>query len=293
MQNKSLVSVLTVTYNHEKYIDDCIKSILASTYTNFELIVVDDVSPDRTYEIAKKYEEIDNRVKVYRNEKNLGDYPNRNKAASYAKGKYLKYVDGDDLIYPNGLEIMIRAMQQNPEAAIGLSHPKPEEAYPYPYQVLPEEAYKEHFLGRGLFNSGPTGFIIKHDVFINEKGFSEVKYSGDTEFLLRIGAKYPTVKISPGLIWWRQHESQESKEEQKMQNSSLSRFNLNIKYLTHKNCPLSEQQKQLAINRLRQYFSRNLLSLLLKQGKINLFWLIFKKSNLSFFDLLKGLKKYQ
>src|SRR6186713_1635409 len=102
-----LVSVLMTSYNREKYISDAIESVLASTYVNFEVIVVDDCSKDRTVELARSYAERDSRIKIYENEKNLGDYPNRNRAATYAKGKYLKYIDADDYIYPWGLELLI------------------------------------------------------------------------------------------------------------------------------------------------------------------------------------------
>ena len=57
----------------------------------------------RLWLLPKRYEKKDARIKVYVNQTNLGDYPNRNKAASYAKGKYIKYLDADDLIYPHGL----------------------------------------------------------------------------------------------------------------------------------------------------------------------------------------------
>ena len=88
---QALVSVLMTSFNRDKYIAEAIDSVLASTYQNWELIIVDDCSKDKTVEIAKSYEAKDNRIKVYVNKKNLGDYPNRNKAASYAKGKYIKY----------------------------------------------------------------------------------------------------------------------------------------------------------------------------------------------------------
>ncbi|HEY4875342.1 MAG TPA: glycosyltransferase family 2 protein, partial [Puia sp.] len=110
MAELPLVSVLMTAYNREKYIAQAIESVLASSYKNFELIIVDDCSSDNTIEIAKKYQQQDSRIKVHVNEKNLGDYPNRNKAASYAKGKYLKYVDADDYIYPAGLELLIQMM---------------------------------------------------------------------------------------------------------------------------------------------------------------------------------------
>ncbi len=110
-----LVSVLMASYNSEDYIAVAIQSVLKSTYKNFELIITDDNSTDGTYAIAKAYEAKDNRVKVIRNAENYGDYPNRNQAASYATGKYLKYVDHDDYIYPYGLEQLVYYMEQFPD----------------------------------------------------------------------------------------------------------------------------------------------------------------------------------
>src|SRR5690348_3619706 len=72
-----IVSVLMTAYNREKYISQAIESVLRSSLTNFELIIVDDVSKDRTVEIARNYAAKDNRVLVFVNEKNLGDYGNR------------------------------------------------------------------------------------------------------------------------------------------------------------------------------------------------------------------------
>ena len=147
MENKPLVSVLMTVYNREKYIRDAIESVLASTYTNLELIIVDDRAKDKSVEIAKSYEKQDERVHVYINEKNLGDYPNRNKAASYAKGKYLKYVDADDMIYPYGLEQLVYYMEQFPEAAYGMcTYPQDKERI-YPFTLDCYEAYKTHYFG--------------------------------------------------------------------------------------------------------------------------------------------------
>src|SRR5664279_4015758 len=98
-KEQPLVSVLMTAYNREKYIAEAIESVLSSTYTNFELIIVDDGSKDNTVNIARRYELQDSRIKVYINTTNLGDYPNRNHAAGFAIGKYIKYIDADDAIY--------------------------------------------------------------------------------------------------------------------------------------------------------------------------------------------------
>ncbi len=77
---QSLISILMTAYNREHYITEAIESVLASTYQNWELIIVDDGSKDDTVSIAKSYAAEDARIKVHVNEKNLGDYPNRNRA---------------------------------------------------------------------------------------------------------------------------------------------------------------------------------------------------------------------
>ena len=112
---KPVVSVLMTVYNRGKYIPAAIESVLAQTFKDFELIIVDDCSTDRSVDIARTYANKDSRIRVYVNEENLGDYPNRNKAASYAKGQYLKYVDADDIVYPHCLEVMVEAIGRFPE----------------------------------------------------------------------------------------------------------------------------------------------------------------------------------
>src|SRR6266540_3355288 len=144
MMANPLVSVLMTSYNREKYISAAIESVLASTYTNFELIITDDQSRDSTVAIARKYAEIDKRIRIVVNEKNLGQFGNRNFAATLAKGKYIKYLDSDDLIYPNGLEIMVNMMEKYPDAGYGLCSLDQDEKNIFPFMLSPKEAYKRH-----------------------------------------------------------------------------------------------------------------------------------------------------
>ena len=92
------ISVLMTAYNREEFIAKAIESVLASTFTDFELLIVDDASTDKTVEIAQTCAAKDSRINVVVNKKNLGQFANRNKAASYATGTYLKFVDSDDLV---------------------------------------------------------------------------------------------------------------------------------------------------------------------------------------------------
>src|ERR1700712_2338912 len=147
-----LVSVLMTAYNRENYIAEAIESVLASTMVDFELIIVDDCSDDNTVKIAESYATKDSRVKLFINEKNLGDYPNRNKAASYANGKYLKYLDSDDIIYPTGLEVFVNSMEQFPEAAFGVTSNAGQEEIPFPFLLSPADAYQYNFYKASLFD---------------------------------------------------------------------------------------------------------------------------------------------
>lgn len=210
MDNKPLVSILMTVYNRQQYIAQAIESVLASTYENFELIIVDDCSGDRSVEIAKAYEAKDNRVKVYMNEKNLGDYPNRNKAASLASGKYIKYLDSDDLIYPHGLEVMVRAMEQFPEAVVGMSFENYDGVNPLPILMQPQESISYHFFHKGLLYQGPSASIYRKDYFDAVGGFDvNYKVAADYHFNLRAASQHSIVFFHRDLIWWRQHEGQE------------------------------------------------------------------------------------
>ncbi|MDC1505575.1 glycosyltransferase [Winogradskyella sp.] len=207
---KPLVSVLMTVYNREKYIAEAIESVIASTYQNWELIIVDDQSTDNSVAISKSYEAKDERIKLYVNERNLGDYPNRNQAATYAKGKYIKYLDSDDLIYPHGLKVMVNAMEQFPEAGIGLTYNSYDGQNTLPVLFSVEKIFLNHFFKRGILYIGPTGCIYKRSYFEAIGGFDPTfKVAADYEFNMRAASQKPVVLFQRDLFWWRQHEGQE------------------------------------------------------------------------------------
>lgn len=241
MDNRPLVSVLMTAYNREKYIAEAIESVLASSYTDFELIIVDDGSKDRTVEIARRYESLDPRVRVYVNETNLGDYPNRNKAASYARGKYLKYVDADDLIYYYCLDVMVNYMERFPQAGLGFAS-KVSDLKAFPICLDPEHAYLEHFFGYGHFDRSPGSVIIKREAFEKCGGFSGKRMIGDYECWLNMARYYPIVKFPFDLYWNRIHDQQESQTPYARKNYQKLRDEVTKAALDHEDCPLSKTQ---------------------------------------------------
>src|SRR3954464_5564256 len=103
------VSVVMTAFNRERYIGPAIESVLAQTFTDFELIVVDDGSTDGTVGVGRSFLS-DPGVGIGGNARNLGDYPNRNHGATFTTGEYLKYHDSDDLMYPHCLSVLVQAL---------------------------------------------------------------------------------------------------------------------------------------------------------------------------------------
>ena len=111
MQDK--VSIITPSWNSEKYIEKTIESVQKQTYMNWEMIVVDDCSTDRTVEIVEKISEEDPRVRIIRQEVNGGAAKARNRSLCEATGRYIAYLDADDIWKPTKLEKQVEFMKAN------------------------------------------------------------------------------------------------------------------------------------------------------------------------------------
>lgn len=111
--NEPLVSIITPLYNCEKYIDETIQSVINQTYKNWEMIIVDDCSKDNGVKIVEKYQKLDKRIKLYRNEQNQGVSFTRNRAIDLSKGKYIAFLDSDDLWKKEKLSKQISFMEKN------------------------------------------------------------------------------------------------------------------------------------------------------------------------------------
>lgn len=106
-----LVSVIMPSYNTAEYISDSIKSVQNQSYENWELLIVDDCSIDETEKIVSSFN--DSRIRFFKNEKNSGAAVSRNRALREAKGKWIAFLDSDDLWFPEKLEKQIKFMNDN------------------------------------------------------------------------------------------------------------------------------------------------------------------------------------
>lgn len=112
----ALVSVILPVYNGEQFLRDSIDSIIAQSYSNWELLILDDCSTDRTAIIANEYATKDHRIKYFRNEKNLQLPENLNRGFSLAKGTYLTWTSDDNRYLPEALQRMVSVLDNHPEA---------------------------------------------------------------------------------------------------------------------------------------------------------------------------------
>lgn len=114
-QNSLQVSVIMIAHNEENYIERSIKSILNQSYSAFELIIVNDGSNDTTLSIIEKYKQKDHRIIIFSNNKRLGPSYSRNKALKLARGKYIAFLDADDMASKDRLQIQLRYMKNFPQ----------------------------------------------------------------------------------------------------------------------------------------------------------------------------------
>ena len=111
--HKHKVSIGLPVFNGEEYIEQALKSILLQTYTDFELIISDNASTDRTQHICQAYAKKDKRIRYYRNAKNLGASMNFNRVFKLSHGKYFKWAAHDDVLAPEFLEKCVSVLDQN------------------------------------------------------------------------------------------------------------------------------------------------------------------------------------
>jgi len=242
------VSILTTCYNRADFLEEAITSVLAQTFEDFEYIIVDDCSTDGSFEIAQSYATKDRRIRVYQNENNLGDYPNRNRAASYARGQYLKYIDSDDVLYPHALEVCVHYMDQHPNAGLGLTKIHSQEK-PLPELLQPKESFRKHFLEKGLFGNAPGSVVIRRETFDNLGTFSGKRLIGDFEMWLKIASHSP-VLLLPGFIHWdRKHADQQSACDDIFY--ATLRHDTAMHALAQDSCPLDARDQKAAIDRLQ------------------------------------------
>ncbi|MCX6715656.1 MAG: glycosyltransferase family 2 protein [Candidatus Taylorbacteria bacterium] len=201
------VSVLMPAYNAEKYIGEAIESILNQTFRDFEFIIIDDCSTDKTWEIIQEYAKKDSRIVASRNDKNLKISAALNKGIDIAHGKYIARMDADDWSYPDRLQKQFDFMQANPD--IGVSGGTMEVCD----EKLVMKGYRKYKLTdleirKKIFRYSPfCHAAVMYRYSIDERYNSSLDYAEDYDLYFRIGKKFSFGNLDEILIKVRRIEA--------------------------------------------------------------------------------------
>ncbi len=246
--SEPIVSVVMPAYNAEKYIVEAILSILNQTYSNLELIIVDDASTDETYSVIKSF--TDKRIVLERNENNKGIAFSTNRAIEIAKGNYIALMDDDDIAFPRRLEYQIDYLENHKDIDIigGRSEDINADGSHRTFGGMPRNNpnyIKSWLLFKCLdFRNGTTmmrrDFIDKYNLRYRD-GYLGMQ---DYQFFIESSKVGKISSIDEYLIKYRIHDNNETKKQQTLNRLERERIysNMRVDSLRMSGFILNEEQ---------------------------------------------------
>ncbi len=217
-ESQPLVSVLTPVYNGEEFLAECIESVLAQTYQNWEYCIVNNCSTDRTLEIAESYAKKDKRIRIHNNREFVGCDANGNIAMRQISmgSKYCKVVYADDWIFPECIMKMVEVAEAHPTVAIvgayGLAGTTVKwVGVPYTDTVIPgRDICRQTLLGKLYVFGTPTVILFRSDLVRAEDSFyDESNPHCDSEVCLKILTRWDFGFVHQVLTYIRKREGSE------------------------------------------------------------------------------------
>ena len=191
----SEILVFVPTYNSEKYLRQCLDSVLQQTFQDWQCVISDDASTDKSIEIAREYEKIDSRFKVLTHEKNVGAANNWNRAKENNNSFATKILCADDYLFKDALKEQLDILQRNQTAIVFseryIVFPSGKKLHPrlpkYASNISFNDAFKFYInLGRNIFGE-PVTALFRTDLFVKSEGFyPKFEYSLDTSGYMAI-----------------------------------------------------------------------------------------------------------
>lgn len=227
LKSQPLVSIVTPVYNTEKYLAECIESVLAQTYDNWEYLIVNNCSTDRTLEIARHYAQQDSRIHIHNNEKFLKQMPNWNHAMRQisADSKYCKVLHADDWLMTTCISRMVEVGEAHSSVGIVSAYRLDEnrvnlDGLPYPSELVSglEIGHKALLDDLTVFGS-PTSLLIRSDLIRKrEQFYDESTIGADTLVCFELLQESDFGFVHEILTYTRRHNESVS--------SLTNRFNL-------------------------------------------------------------------
>lgn len=260
--SQPLVSVLTPVYNGERYLDECMASVLRQTYTNWEYVIVDNCSTDRTAEIIHRYAHRDSRIRVLTNERLVGVNTNHNIAfrAISPDSKYCKVVQADDWLFPECIREMVRVAEDNPSVGIVSAYRLDDaqvtlDGLPYPSTVVSgRQVCRQSLFDRYYVFGSPTSLLLRSKV-VRQKSdfFVENSPHADTEACYDVLRDWDFGFVHQILTYTRRHGEAQSSRSHRWNTYLLSELRILTKYgpafLT------TEEYQELRQKTLTKYYS--------------------------------------
>ena len=191
----SEILVFVPTYNSEKYLRQCLDSVLQQTFQDWQCVISDDASTDKSVEIAREYQKIDSRFKVLTYEKNVGAANNWNRAKENNNSFATKILCADDYLFKDALKEQLDILQRNQTAIVFseryIVFPSGKKLHPrlpkYASNISFNDAFKFYInLGRNIFGE-PVSALFRSDLFVKSEGFyPKFEYSLDTSGYMAI-----------------------------------------------------------------------------------------------------------
>jgi glycosyltransferase involved in cell wall biosynthesis len=210
-----LVSVVTPVYNGEKYLAECIESVLAQTYQSWEYVIVNNCSTDRSLEIAQGYVGKDARIRIYNNQEFVSRLANHNIAFRQMspESTYCKMVHADDWLFPECIERMVVVAETNPTVSIvgayGLNDTRVSwDGLTYPSTVVPgREICRRTLQGNFYVFGTPTSLLIRSDLIrTRETLYNEANFHADNEACFDLLQNTDFGFVHQVLTYTRQHK---------------------------------------------------------------------------------------
>ena len=273
--NKDLVSIVLPVYNGEKYLALSIESIIAQTYDNWELIIIDDCSTDDSASIAKEYSKKDNRIHYYMNDINFKLPRSLNKGFSIAKGYYLTWTSDDNLYKPQAIEKMVNALENDEDSDFVFASCRIiNEVNNEIEYIMVDEFSKKRIVG---LDSVGACFMYTRKVY-ETVGDYDPNYTlvEDFDYWQRIFMKFNVVTISEILYLYRWHDGAlTSTMKQEQFNSTLEKMLLKNRRGFGRISLLEEYYYYYGLNRCRVNLKSSQNPYRIKYKLLSIYYFLF------------------
>ena len=239
LKSQPFVSILTPVYNTEKYLAQCIDSVLAQRYENWEYVIVNNCSTDRSLEIAQGYARKDNRIRICSNDEFLSLMQNWNHAMHQIspESKYCKVVHADDWLFPECVMRMVEVAEAHPSIGIVGAYRLDEDlinldGLPYPSTfVSGREVCRQSLLGGSYIFGSPTSLLIRSDLIrTREQFYNESNIHADQEVCFDILQNSDFGFVHQVLTFTRRHNETHTTFLNRLKTRRLGHLIVLIKY---------------------------------------------------------------